>query len=78
MDDGAAGEVERAHLAQPAVGRPDPVGERRVDEGGPEEVKRTKAPNRLRSAKAPVISAGVMTANISWNAGNRTNGIVLA
>ena len=29
--------------------------------------KRTKALKRLRSAKAPVMSAGVMTANIIWN-----------
>ena len=28
-------------------------------------VKRTNAPKRLRSAKAPVINAGVMAANMS-------------
>ena len=32
-------------------------------------VKSTKAPKRLRSAKAPVMSAGVMAANIRWNEG---------
>ena len=37
VDDGAAGEVERAELEQPAVGRPDPVGQRRVDEDRPED-----------------------------------------
>ena len=37
----------------------------------------TKAANRLRSAKAPVMSAGVIAANISWKVANRTNGIVL-
>ena len=37
MDDGAAGEVERAEVEQPAIGRPDPVGERGVDEGRPGE-----------------------------------------
>jgi len=41
-------------------------------------VNRTKAENRLRSAKAPVIRAGVMAANISWNAANSTNGTVTA
>ena len=38
----------------------------------------TKLPKRFRSAKAPVMSAGVIAANISWNAANRTNGIVVA
>ncbi len=37
VDDGAAGEVERAELEQPAVDRPDPVGQRRVDEDRPED-----------------------------------------
>ncbi len=41
-------------------------------------VKRTKEPNRLRSAKAPVMSAGVIAANISWNIANNMNGIVTA
>ena len=37
VDDGAAGEVEGAELVQPAVGRPHPVGERRVHEDRPQE-----------------------------------------
>ena len=37
VDDGAAGEVERAELEQPAVDRPDPVGQRRVDEDRPQD-----------------------------------------
>ena len=37
MDDRAAGEVERAGLEQPAVDRPDPVRDRRVDEDRPED-----------------------------------------
>ena len=41
-------------------------------------VKRTKAPNRLRSAKAPVMRAGVIAANISWNIANNMNGMVTA
>ncbi len=36
----------------------------------------TNAPKRLRSAKAPVIRAGVIAANISWKAANSTNGTV--
>ena len=36
VHDGAAGEVERAELLQPAAVAPDPVGERVVDEGRPE------------------------------------------
>ena len=79
VDDGAAGEVERAELEQPAVGRPDPVGDRRVDEERPQDREDDEAaPKRFRSAKAPVISAGVIAANISWKAANRTNGIVVA
>ena len=38
----------------------------------------TKLAKRFRSAKAPVMSAGVIAANISWNAANRTNGMVVA
>ena len=41
-------------------------------------VNSTNEPNRLRSANAPVMSAGVIAANISWNIANRTNGIVAA
>ena len=37
VDDRAAGEVERSELEQPAVGRPDPVRDRRVDEDRPED-----------------------------------------
>ena len=40
--------------------------------------KTTHAPNRLRSANAPVMRAGVIAANISWNAANRRKGIVVA
>src|ERR1700742_4504369 len=31
---------------------------------------------RIRSAKAPVIKAGVITANFNWNMANNTRGIV--
>ncbi len=41
-------------------------------------VNSTNEPKRLRSAKAPVISAGVIAANISWNIANNMNGIVVA
>ena len=35
----------------------------------------THAAQRMRSAIAPVISAGVITANVSWNATNAIAGI---
>jgi hypothetical protein len=38
--------------------------------------KPTQAENRMRSATAPVIRAGVMMANISWKAMNASGGIV--
>ena len=38
----------------------------------------TNALKRLRSAKAPVISAGVITANIIWKTMNAECGIVAA
>ena len=38
-------------------------------------MKPTHAAHRVRSAIAPVISAGVITANVSWNATNATVGI---
>ena len=41
-------------------------------------MKPTHAGQRMRSAIAPVISAGVMTANVSWNATNASAGIVPA
>ena len=37
VDDGAAGEVKRLELEQPAVSVPDPVAKRRVDDGDPED-----------------------------------------
>ncbi|HQL89006.1 MAG TPA: hypothetical protein PLQ15_00235 [Syntrophales bacterium] len=41
-------------------------------------LKSRKLLNRTRSTKAPVIRAGVMTANIIWKAAKRPWGIVLA
>ena len=37
-------------------------------------MKPTHAANRIRSATAPVMSAGVMIANVSWNATNARSG----
>ena len=34
------------------------------------------AENFMRSAKAPAISAGVMMANVIWNAQNKMKGMV--
>ena len=39
-------------------------------------MKTTYAENFMRSAKAPEISAGVMTANIIWKATNASAGTV--
>ena len=79
VHDRAAGEVERAALEQPARGREHPVRDRRVHEHEPETARTTSTPtNRIRSAIAPVISAGVMIANISWKARNASGGIVSA
>ena len=39
VDDGAAGEVERAVRAQPTADAPDPVRDRGVDEGRPEQAE---------------------------------------
>ena len=75
VHDGAAGEVERAPLEEPAVGREHPVRDRRVHEHRPQPDEQTQAENRMRSAIAPVISAGVITANIIWYAMNDSGGI---
>ncbi len=40
------------------------------------EMNTAYAENFRRSAVAPVISAGVMIANVIWNAQNSTNGMV--
>ena len=40
-------------------------------------MKIRNGPNFARSANAPVISAGVMMANISWNAMNNSCGMVV-
>ena len=40
------------------------------------EMNTAYAENFIRSAVAPVISAGVMMANVIWNAQNSTNGMV--
>ena len=40
-------------------------------------VKITKLRNRLRSAKAPLMRAGVIAANIIWKPANSTNGMVV-
>ena len=47
VDDRAAGEVERAKLEQPAIHRPDPVRQRRVDEDGPQDREQDEGPEPL-------------------------------
>ena len=39
-------------------------------------MKARYGPKRMRSAKAPIISAGVMIANIAWNMTKTYSGIV--
>ena len=39
-------------------------------------MKSRYALKRTRSAKAPVMSAGVMMANLSWNSANSISGMV--
>ena len=63
VDRGAAGEVERAALAEPAAVDPlerPGTNTRSIQTG----TKIAQAENFMRSATAPEISAGVMTANI--------------
>ncbi len=69
VHDRAAREVERAQLEEPARRRPRPSarpGRRRASTTA--RTKATYAQNFMRSAKAPEMSAGVMTANIIWKA----------
>ena len=75
MHDGAAREVERAQLRQPAAA-PDPVRDRGVDDDRPERDEGEVRPKRMRSTIAPEISAAVMIANVPWYAMNSTCGIV--
>ncbi len=44
--------------------------DREVDQRDPDPVKTTQAPNLVRSAIAPEISATVMIANVAWKATN--------
>ncbi len=39
-------------------------------------MKSSIAENFIRSAKAPMMSAGVMTANVSWNMAKRISGML--
>ena len=87
VDDGAAGEVEGldadlavllGKAAQPAADAPDPVRHRVVDQGGQRTMNTRKVLNLARSAKAPVIRAGVITANMSWKIMKVWCGIVAA
>ena len=45
---------------------PDHVRDREVDERHPQRMNSARAENFMRSAKAPTISAGVITANVIW------------
>ena len=72
----AAGEVERTH-ARRATRRRRPCGRSGAyTRTSQTEMKTAYAENFRRSAVAPVINAGVMIANVIWNAQNSTNGMV--
>ena len=75
MDDGAAGEVEGAATGQPPAGENTQwaTGVYTISAHSP--TNQNHAENFMRSAMAPVTSAGVITANISWNAENDSGGI---
>jgi hypothetical protein len=66
VNDRAAGKVKGTLVAQPAAQPPDPVGQRIVDERAQSTRNSRKAENFMRSAKAPMIRAGVMMANMAW------------
>jgi hypothetical protein len=66
VDDGAAGEVEGAPLEQPAGGAEHPCATGAYTTMSHTPRNTIHAENLTRSAIAPVIRAGVMTANIIW------------
>ena len=66
VNDGAAGEIERAHLMNPSVDAPYPMRQRIVNQSRPQEAEDQEAAKDIRSANAPVINAGVITANMHW------------
>ena len=76
VDDRAAGEIEDAPLPEKAIGVPRPVRQRRIYEDAEQTDEHQVAVNRIRSAKAPLISAGVMIANLSWKSAKSRSGIV--
>jgi hypothetical protein len=75
VDDRAAGKVDGALDEEIAVRVPDHVGDREVGEGAPEDREGRTALNFTRSAKAPMISAGVIAAKVIWKTMNRYSGI---
>ena len=69
VHDGAAGEVERAAPGTASPRARTPSARPACTRGSTQSpMNQTHAENCMRSAIAPVISAGVMIANISWNA----------
>ena len=66
VDGRPACKVERTHFVVPAVVHP--VGDRRVDDKHPDGYEHHPCANRMRSATAPEMSAGVIDANVIKNA----------
>ena len=67
---------ERSSRRRPAAEVEDPVRDREVDQVTQHDRRRRSQPaNLARSAIAPLISAGVMMANIIWKADEHQVGI---
>ena len=72
----AAGEIHDAEFRQPAAA-PHPVRDRaRRRAAATARVNSSTAEKRMRSAKAPMTSAGVMIAKVIWNMKNTVSGMV--
>ena len=66
VHDDAAGEIHAPRAGEPAAA-PHPVRHRDIDQQQPQAGEQQHGGKRMRSAKAPMISAGVMMAKVIWN-----------
>jgi len=63
---GPAGEVQRAHVLQPAAISPYPVGERAVDEIAPQDYEQAVGAELHALGDGPGDEGRVIMANIIW------------
>jgi hypothetical protein len=77
MHHGAPGEIQDPQGAQPAALAPDPVARGSYTRVIQMRLNSRNDLKRTRSTKAPVIRAGVITANIIWKAAKSPWGMVL-